>query len=58
MTDKWYDSRAMDENGFRRLIRRHLGEHADRPGSVLYSGLDTLARGDFYFNPADADTDR
>jgi len=45
----------MDRSELKALVENALGSHADRPGSVLYSGLDTVARGEFYimgYNPA------
>lgn len=45
----------MTRDEVKTLLRRHLKDNVRRPGQVLYSGLDTLKRGQFYvmgYNPA------
>jgi len=38
----------MNEDEIIYLVNLHLGEYADLSGAVLYSGRDTISRGDFY----------
>ncbi len=49
----------MDRSEVKTLVEEALGDFAGHPGSVLYSGLDTVACGEFYimgYNPADTTT--
>ena len=45
----------MDEDALKAVLERYLADHLCRSGQVLYSGIDTLRPGRYYFlafNPA------
>jgi hypothetical protein len=45
----------MNEIELRKILEHHIGDSLGKKGQVLYSGIETLARGRFYFigfNPA------
>src|SRR5688500_9593941 len=55
MTSMHQEEQSQVEFNLRSKLREHLGPHINRKGWLLYSGLDTLRRGQYYvmgFNPA------